>query len=100
LAVGCSDVRRLVDAILKRICWIHEGAVEPIMDSAAHNPADHLVPRKRIHPPDDGRIGGLDPVDGGGAGYLGACLAPPERLKDKRRAGLLKAPAVGQSIPA
>src|SRR5262249_30280637 len=38
--------------------------------------------------------------DGGGAGYLGACLVPPERLKDKRRAGLLKAPAVGQSIPA
>ena len=28
---------------------------------------------------DDGRIGGLDPVDGGGAGCLGAGVAPPER---------------------
>jgi hypothetical protein len=58
---------------------------------APESAADHLVPRKRAHPPDDGRIGGLDPVDGGGAGCLGAGLAPPERLKDKCRVGLLRA---------
>jgi Family of unknown function (DUF6064) len=51
----------------------------PHPGSAAHSPADHLVPRKRTHPADDGRSGGLDPVDGGGAGCLGAGLAPPER---------------------
>jgi hypothetical protein len=51
----------------------------PRRDSAAHYPADHLVPGERTHPPDDGRIGGLDPVDSGGTGCLGAGLAPPER---------------------
>jgi hypothetical protein len=40
-----------------------------------------VVPCKRTHPPDDGRIGGLDSVDGGGAGYLGAGLASAENAR-------------------
>lgn len=33
LAVGCSGLRRLVDAVLKRICWTTRAAVEPIKEA-------------------------------------------------------------------
>jgi hypothetical protein len=55
-------------------------------------------PNSSLPPASAPRCASSNSVDGGGVGCLGAGLAPPERLKDKRHAGLLRAPGVGQSI--